>query len=112
MEDCVFAKSAQVKSGVSFGLILLTAVLAGGVGTLPYINAQAELGVAYGARMACSCHYVSKRPLEACKAELPASAQSVVLEADKAKGLLRAKIGSLYARSAQFTPGYGCVLQP
>jgi hypothetical protein len=108
MEDCVLAKSVWS----SFTLVLVTAILATGVGTLPLIDAQARLGAAYSARVVCSCHYVSQRPLEACKADLPVSAQSVILQADKGQGQVHATMARLYTRSARFTPGYGCVLLP
>lgn len=76
------------------------------------VNDRALTAASYAARVACSCHFVAGRPLEACKADLPPGMGNVTLSADEEEKSVTARYVPLSSQSAHYAEGPGCVLQP
>ena len=92
-------------------LIAITSVLAAYAAVL--VLRQRPLAVVatgYMARVACACHFVAGRPLEACYADAEAGMELVRLTADPVRRRVTASIPLLATADATHTPGLGCVL--
>ena len=73
---------------------------------------QAELGPAYGARLACSCRYVEGRAMGSCEDDKEPGMALVTLT-DRPEGkAVEARVPLVAARTARFRPGWGCLLDP
>ncbi len=92
-------------------LLLLVAIIASGAAFLyPGWKAQAEAGVAYGARVGCSCLYVQGRNLDSCESDFEPGMGMVSLSKDDATKTATAKVRFLTSRSARFSGANGCIL--
>lgn len=90
-----------------FALVVLIAGLVWFWGPL---NGYARAGSAYGARVACSCHYVSGRSLDDCRKDfVPGMALITLTEDAKAKSVT-ARFPLLSRTTARLREGEGCVL--
>lgn len=94
------------------GGIAFAALLAGGVAYGVSIKPQAELGAAYGARVACACRYIGGRSLENCERDFEPGMELVWLSEDEGAKRITARVPLLARRSAQFREGLGCLLEP
>nr|WP_246438965.1 hypothetical protein [Novosphingobium piscinae] len=72
--------------------------------------ATARLGAAYGARVACSCHYVAGRPLGDCREDFEPGMGLVTLSADEAARRVTARFALVLRQSATYREGWGCQL--
>lgn len=76
------------------------------------LRGQAELGTAYGARLACSCRYVEGRAMGSCEDDKEPGMALVTLT-DRPEGkAVEARVPLVAARTARFRPGWGCLLDP
>ena len=75
------------------------------------LNAYADTGAAYGARIACSCRYVAGRDLKSCRADFEPGMALVTLSEDEETKTVTAGFPLLPRQSATFREGEGCVLQ-
>lgn len=88
------------------------------VGTVLYfyrapIAGYLDAGTAYGARIGCSCHYVAGRPIGDCSRTLAEPGLGLVmLSADEETKSVTARVPLLASQTAQYRPGWGCVLEP
>jgi len=91
-------------------------VLVFGVGLLAWnwrsINAMADLDASYGARMACSCRYVSGRSLSDCRNDLEQRLGLTLLREDDEERSVTAYVPLLSSQTASFSEGNGCMLEP
>lgn len=92
--------------------VILVALIAGAVGYAIRMRPQAELGVAYGARVACACRYIGGRSLENCRNDFEPGMELVSLSEDGDARRVTARVPLLARRSAQFREGMGCLLEP
>ena len=97
---------------VAIGLLLLALLIAVAAALLwPRLRARALLGTAYGARIACTCHYVERRDLAQCRQDFPPSMSTVRLSDDAGAGRITASVPLLATQSARYQPETGCLLE-
>jgi hypothetical protein len=72
---------------------------------------RADLGTAYGARLACACRYVAGRPLGDCRDDFEPGMGLVMLSEDAATKTVTARVPLLARDSATFRDGWGCQLE-
>lgn len=89
-----------------FGLIL-AAVFAY---NYSFIKGQLGIGTAYGARVACSCHYVGGRDLADCEKDFEPGMEVIGLSMDDEKRRVTASVPLLESATAEFREGWGCVM--
>ncbi len=76
------------------------------------LNSFAITGASYGARVACSCHYLGGRGLDDCRKDFEPGMELVLLSADEASKSVTARFPLLATQTATYYEGQGCRLQP
>ncbi len=76
------------------------------------LNAFAMTGAAYGARVACSCHYVGGRSLSDCRKDFEPGMELVTLSADAEAKSVTARFPLLATQTGTYREGEGCRLEP
>lgn len=71
-----------------------------------------ELGVGYGARVACGCRYIGNRPLADCAKDFEPGMEQIRLSEDAATKTVTASVPLITSRSARFDPVLGCQPEP
>ncbi|MXO65708.1 hypothetical protein [Altericroceibacterium endophyticum] len=74
------------------------------------IDEQARAGVAAGAHIACSCHYIGGRALDDCTRDFEPGMEWVFVSQDKTNQSVTAYIPLIASDSATYSPAKGCVL--
>ncbi|MEH6757390.1 MAG: hypothetical protein V7676_07755 [Parasphingorhabdus sp.] len=74
------------------------------------IKGQLGLGTAYGARVACPCHYVGGRDLTDCEKDFEPGMEIVSLSLDAEKRRVTASVPLIASATAEFREGWGCVM--
>ena len=67
-----------------------------------------EVGVGYGARVACGCRYIGNRSLADCKKDFEPGMELIRLSEDAATKTVTASVPLLASRSVRFDPVLGC----
>ena len=91
----------------AFSLLVLVAVLAY---NYAFIKGQLNIGTAYGARVACSCHYVGGRDIEDCRKDFEPGMELIDLTLDDVRKRVTASALMMESATAEFREGWGCVL--
>ncbi len=91
-----------------FGVLLLIFL----IWQFPSFKAQAELGSAYAARVACSCRQVAGRSLEDCEKDKLDGMEMISLSEDEEARSVTASVPLMASATARYKEGYGCVLDP
>lgn len=91
------------------GAGLIAALLALFWGTL---NGYAQVGAAYGARVACSCRFLGGRTLGDCRKDFEPGMELVMLSEDSAAKSVTARFPLLASETARLHKGEGCRLDP
>lgn len=76
------------------------------------LNSFAMTGAAYGARVACSCHYLGGRSLDDCRKDFEPGMELIVLSADREAKSVTARFPLLATQTATYYEGQGCRLEP
>ena len=76
----------------------------------PSFKKQAEVGVAYAARIGCSCRYVQERDLDACYADFVSGTELVSISENADTKTITGSVPLLASRSARFADASGCLL--
>ena len=76
------------------------------------LGGYASTGTSYGARVACSCHYVGGRSLADCRKDFESGMELVMLSADEDAKSVTARFPLLASQTATFREGEGCRLEP
>ncbi len=71
----------------------------------------AKTGAAYGARVACSCHYIEGRDMDSCATDKLAGMDFITLSADAEEKSVTALFPLLASDTAFYREGYGCVME-
>lgn len=71
--------------------------------------ATAQTGTAYGARVACSCHFVQGRTLESCATDFEPGMELVSVARVEGERAVRASVPLLASRTAHYD-GISCLL--
>jgi hypothetical protein len=90
-------------------LLMLAGLLAWFWGPL---NGYAITGASYGARVACSCHYLGGRGLDDCRKDFEPGMELVMLSADEDTKSVTARFPLLATQTATYYEGQGCRLEP
>lgn len=92
-------------------VVMLAALLAGGVTYGPGLAQEAQAGTDFGARIACSCHYVEGRPIDQCRADFEPGMTMVRLSVEEDESAVIASVPMLASTRAIYRKGWGCVLE-
>ena len=76
------------------------------------LNGFAKTGAAYGARVACSCHYLGGRSLDDCRKDFEPGMEPVILSADAGAKSVTARFPLPATQTAPYVEGQGCRLEP
>lgn len=94
------------------GFILIGIALAAAIGAWAYARSQRpllELGVGYGARVACACRYIGNRPLENCYKDFEPGMEVIRLAEDRSAKTVTAYVPLVGPkRAVTFDPLLGC----
>jgi hypothetical protein len=91
-------------------LVLLALVLALAWYWTP-LKAQAGVGAAYGARVACACRYIGGRDLDSCKGDFVDGMGIVMLGESVEDKSVTATVPLLASETATWRKGEGCTLE-
>lgn len=75
-----------------------------------FIKGQLNVGTAYGARVACSCHYVGGRDIEDCRKDFEPGMELIGLSVDEERKRVTAAVPLIESATAEFREGWGCVM--
>ncbi len=67
-----------------------------------------DVGVGYGARVACGCRYIGGRPLSDCYKDFEPGMEPIRLSEDPKTKTVTASVPLLTSRSATYDPVLGC----
>ena len=98
-------KARRIVSGLMFALVALAAVI------FFYVRSQKpllELGVGYGARVACGCRYIGNRSLADCKKDFEPGMEAIRLSEDPKTKTITALVPLIASRSVRFDLVLGC----
>jgi hypothetical protein len=76
------------------------------------LTPQLELGVGYGARVACACRYIGNRDLQNCRKDFEPGMEPIQLSEDAATKTVTASVPLIASRSVRFDPLLGCRPEP
>ncbi len=99
-------KRTALYAGAVF-LLILVALLAYNYSS---IKGQLAIGTAYGARVACSCHYVGGRDIEDCEKDFEPGMELIGLSVDEERNRVTASALLIESATAEFREGWGCVM--
>lgn len=77
---------------------------------LKFIQGQLDVGTSYGARVACSCHYVGGRDITDCEKDFEPGMEVIGLSLDEEKKRVTASALFMESATAEFREGWGCVI--
>jgi hypothetical protein len=98
-------KARRIGSGFFFAVVALV------VAALFYAGSQKpllELGVGYGARVACGCRYIGNRSLADCRKDFEPGMEVIRLSEDAETKTITASVPLITRRSVRFDPVLGC----
>jgi hypothetical protein len=75
------------------------------------LSSTAALGASFGARMACSCHFIAGRSLSDCRKDFEPGMSLIMLSSDEKAKSVTARFPLLASQTATFTEGPGCTLE-
>ncbi|MFM7028603.1 MAG: hypothetical protein ACKOXK_08020 [Chakrabartia sp.] len=104
-------KASRILRPIPIALMLLGLLLAAGV----YAWRQKpllELGVGYGARVACGCRYIGNRSLADCHKDFEPGMELIQLSENPARKEIRASVPLIASRTVRFDPVLGCQPAP
>src|SRR3546814_4589246 len=71
---------------IAWGALALIVLLAGGVALYAHLmTPKLQLGVGYGARVACGCRYIEGRPLKSCYKDFEPGMEVIHLADDRSE---------------------------
>ena len=89
--------------------LLMILVLGAGYAFLIQQKPLLDLGVGYGARVACGCRYMGNRSLADCKKDFEPGMEQIRLSEDAATNTVTASVPLITSRSVRYDPVLGCV---
>lgn len=106
-------KASPVKKPVFLIVIAALMALLVGAGVFAYRQKPLlELGVGYGARVACGCRYIGKRSLADCHKDFEPGMELIQLSEDVKAKSVRASVPLIASRTARYDPVLGCEPEP
>jgi hypothetical protein len=77
---------------------------------LAFIKGQLDVGTSYGARVACSCHYIGGRDLSDCEKDFEPGMELIGLSIDPDRKRVTASVPLMESATAEFREGWGCIM--
>ena len=77
-----------------------------------WLRGEVTTATAYGARVACTCHFIGGQELSQCRSGFEPGMRLVMLSGDEAGRSVTARIPLLSSQTASYRPGWGCILDP
>ncbi len=74
------------------------------------LSGQASAATAFGAKSACSCHYIGGRDLDSCQGDFVPGMAAVFVSQDADEQSVTATVPLVSSDTAHFHEGFGCVL--
>ena len=74
-------------------------------------QARARVAASYGARIACTCHYIAGRGLQDCRKDFEPGMGLVVLSENAQARSITARVPLVASETATVHDGFGCLLQ-
>jgi hypothetical protein len=71
-----------------------------------------DLGVGYGARVACACRHIGGRSLSSCYADFEPGMEAIRLSEDAGARSVTASVPLVTSRTVRFDPVLGCQPEP
>lgn len=104
--------SALNKSRVALyiGALFLIILIAALAYNYAFIKGQLNVGTAYGARVACSCHYVEGRGIKDCEKDFEPGMELIGLTVDDERKRVTASALMIASATAEFREGWGCMM--
>ena len=96
--------------GVPIAILLVLAIAV--IGYALSQKPKMELGVGYGARVACGCRYIEGRPLDSCYKDFEPGMEVIRLSDNPRTRTVTASVPLLVSRSVRFDPELGCQPEP
>lgn len=93
-------------------LVVLVGLLLAGFLYARRMKPQLELGVGYGARVACGCRFIGNRSLADCRKDFEPGMEPIRLSEDAAAKSVTAYVPLLASRTVRFDPVLGCQPEP
>ena len=75
------------------------------------LQAQALIAASYGARVACTCHYIEGRGLTDCRKDFEPGMALVMLSDNAEARTITARVPLIASQTSSFRDGAGCQLQ-
>jgi hypothetical protein len=75
-------------------------------------RAAADAGSGYAARITCSCRFIEGREAGSCAEDIAEDAGMVAISEDPDQKTITGSVPLMARRTAQFKPGYGCLMKP
>jgi hypothetical protein len=97
------------KRGYVFAGVMVL-LIGGAALAFPGLKQTANLGVAYGARVACSCRHIGGRTLSDCKKDFEKGMEQISLTENLPEKSVTASFPLLAHATARFEEGSGCLL--
>jgi hypothetical protein len=102
----------KARTLIGGGVIALVAAAGGAYAYAQSQKPLLDLGVGYGARVACACRYIGNRPLSDCYKDFEPGMEPISLSENAATKTVTASVPLLTSRSARFDPVLGCQPEP
>lgn len=102
------ARSRILQATLAVALLLAVAAFA----FVQQMRPLLQLGVGYGARVACGCRFIGNRPLASCAADFEPGMEAIRLSEDLSEGTVTASVPLIASRTARFDPVLGCQPDP
>lgn len=93
-------------------LVLLVAMLGAAIAYAMSQRPLLELGVGYGARVACGCRYIGNRSLADCRKDFEPGMEPIRLSEDASTRTITASVPLIASRAVRYDPVLGCVPEP
>lgn len=102
----------KTRRGLKVAVVVLVGLLLAGFLYARRITPQLELGVGYGARVACACRFIGNRSLADCRKDFEPGMEPIRLSEDAAARSVTAWVPLLASRTVRFDPLLGCQPEP
>jgi hypothetical protein len=98
--------------GLQIGLLVVLGLVLAGYLYVQRMRPQLELGVGYGARVACACRFIGNRSLADCRKDFEPGMEPIRLSEDVKATTVTAWVPLLASRTVRFDPVLGCQPEP
>lgn len=100
------------KGRIALYIVALFVLILAGVFfyNLKFIQGQLDIGTAYGARVACSCHYVGGRDIDDCEKDFEPGMELIGLSVDNDRKRVTASVPLMESATTEFREGWGCII--